>query len=66
MFLDDSLSLGLASVLITLGLIAVYAKQWLEKLPLSGVFVQRLPIFSAAMVVCIGIGLTVLSLVEKF
>lgn len=63
LFLVCGLSLGLASVLITLGLIAVYAKQWLEKLPLSGVFVQRLPIFSAAMVVCIGIGLTVLSLV---
>ncbi len=63
LFLVCGLSLGLASVLITLGLIAVYAKQWLEKLPLSGVFVERLPIFSAAMVVCIGIGLTVLSLV---
>ncbi|MEL6442510.1 MAG: sulfite exporter TauE/SafE family protein [Cyanobacteria bacterium J06621_8] len=63
LFLVCGLSLGLASVLITLGLIAVYAKQRFKKLPLNGVFVQRLPIFSAAMVVCIGIGLTVLSLV---
>ncbi|HHP7230039.1 MAG TPA: nickel/cobalt transporter [Xenococcaceae cyanobacterium] len=63
LFLVCGLSLGLAFVLITLGLIAVYAKRWLEKLPGSGVFWQKLPIFSASIVVCIGIGLTVLSLV---
>jgi nickel/cobalt exporter len=55
-------SLGLASVLTTLGLAAVYGKQWLEKSPFGAGVMQRLSVVSAFATVCIGIGLTMVSL----
>ncbi len=51
-------SLGLASVLTTLGLAAVYGQQWLEKSPLGAGVMQRLSVVSALATVCIGLGLT--------
>ena len=51
-------SLGLASVLTSLGLAAVYGQQWLEKSPLGTGIIQRLSVVSALATVCIGLGLT--------
>ncbi|MEM9008756.1 MAG: sulfite exporter TauE/SafE family protein [Cyanobacteria bacterium P01_F01_bin.86] len=55
-------SLGLASVLTTLGLAAVYGQQWLEKSPLGAGVMQRLSVISALATVCIGLGLTTVAL----
>jgi ABC-type nickel/cobalt efflux system permease component RcnA len=55
-------SLGLASVLTTLGLAAVYGRQWLEKAPIGNGIMHRLSAVSAFGTVCIGIGLTMVSL----
>ncbi|MEM0982269.1 MAG: sulfite exporter TauE/SafE family protein [Cyanobacteria bacterium P01_H01_bin.58] len=54
-------SLGLASVLTTLGLAAVYGQQWLEKSPLGAGVMQRLSVVSAFATVCIGLGLTTMA-----
>ena len=55
-------SLGLASVLTSLGLAAVYGQQWLEKSPLGAGVMQRLSVVSALATVCIGLGLTTVAL----
>ncbi|MEM9118466.1 MAG: sulfite exporter TauE/SafE family protein [Cyanobacteria bacterium P01_F01_bin.56] len=55
-------SLGLASVLTSLGLAAVYGQQWLEKFPLGAGIMQRLAVISALVTVCIGFGLTTVAL----
>ncbi|MBE9141350.1 sulfite exporter TauE/SafE family protein [Nodosilinea sp. LEGE 07088] len=55
-------SLGLASVLTTLGLAAVYGQQWLENSPFGAGVMHRLSAVSAFGTVCIGIGLTMVSL----
>jgi ABC-type nickel/cobalt efflux system permease component RcnA len=55
-------SLGLASVLISLGLVAVYGRQWLEKASIGAGVMQRLSLVSALVTVCIGLGLTVVAL----
>ncbi|MEM8614158.1 MAG: sulfite exporter TauE/SafE family protein [Cyanobacteria bacterium P01_H01_bin.105] len=51
-------SLGLASVLTSLGLAAVYGQQWLEKSLLGTGIIQQLSLVSALATVCIGLGLT--------
>lgn len=58
LLLIGGFSLGLASVLTSLGLAAVYGQQWLEKSPLGAGFMQRLSVVSALATVCIGLGLT--------
>lgn len=58
-------SLGLASVLIVLGLIAVYARRWLERLPMADGWGQYLSLVSAIAVICIGIGLTAFSILSR-
>ena len=55
-------SLGLASVLTSLGLAAVYGRQWLEKSPINTGVMQRLSVVSALATVCIGLGLTTVAL----
>ncbi|MEM6867015.1 MAG: hypothetical protein AAF528_01330 [Cyanobacteria bacterium P01_C01_bin.121] len=55
-------SLGLASVLTSLGLAAVYGQQWLEKSSLGAGAMQRMSVISAVATVCIGIGLTTMAL----
>ena len=55
-------SLGLASVLTTLGLAAVYGQQWLEKSPFGAGMMQRLSVVSALATVCIGLSLTTVAL----
>ncbi|MEO1181743.1 MAG: sulfite exporter TauE/SafE family protein [Cyanobacteria bacterium J06636_28] len=56
-------SLGLASVLTSLGLATVYGQQWLEKSPLGTGIIQRLSVVSALATVCIGLGLTTVALI---
>ena len=55
-------SLGLASVLTTLGLAAVYGRQWLEKAPIGTGIMQRLSVVSALVTVCVGLSLTTVAL----
>ena len=55
-------SLGLASVLTSLGLATVYGRQWLEKAPIGAGIMQRLSVVSAFATVCIGLGLTTVAL----
>ena len=55
-------SLGLASVLKTLGLAAVYGRQWLERFPIGNGVMQRLSVVSALATVCVGLSLTTVAL----
>ncbi len=64
LLLTGGFSLGLASVLVLLGLLAIYAKKWLEELPHSSDWLQKLPLFSAIFVICVGVGLTVLAIMQ--
>lgn len=51
-------SLGLAGVLIGLGLLMVYAKHLFRKVPAHFGFVQTLPIFSAICITLVGLGMS--------
>jgi nickel/cobalt exporter len=59
MALVSGFSLGLASVLIAIGLIVVYSRHYLDRLPKLQWLQRYLPIFSAALVMWLGIALTV-------
>ncbi|HZO92116.1 MAG TPA: hypothetical protein VFB38_27610 [Chthonomonadaceae bacterium] len=59
-------SLGLAAVLTGIGLLVVYARGFLEKLPLQGQIVSRLPVVSAAIVTAIGLALFVRAVTGQF
>ena len=63
LMLIGGFSLGLASVLTSLGLAAVYGQQWLENSLLGAGVMQRLSVVSALATVCIGIGLTTMTLI---
>ena len=56
-------SLGLASVLTALGLMAIYGRQWLERSPIGKGTMQRLSVISALATICIGLGLTTVAVV---
>jgi nickel/cobalt transporter (NicO) family protein len=56
-------SLGLASVLTTLGLAAVYGRQWLETAPIGSGVMQRLSVVSALATICIGLSLATVAVV---
>ncbi|MEQ8974991.1 MAG: sulfite exporter TauE/SafE family protein [Coleofasciculus sp. C1-SOL-03] len=62
LFLVGGFSLGLASVLVILGVIAIYARQWLERLPQTDQVLQKLSILSAIVIMVIGIGITCVSI----
>lgn len=55
MLLISAFSLGLASVLVTLGLLAIYAYQWLERFPTIGKLQNKLSIVSAILIIATGI-----------
>ncbi|MEO1396276.1 MAG: sulfite exporter TauE/SafE family protein [Cyanobacteria bacterium J06634_5] len=55
-------SLGLASVLTTLGLAAVSGRKWLESFPIGNGVMQRLSVVSALVTIGIGLGLTTVAL----
>jgi ABC-type nickel/cobalt efflux system permease component RcnA len=55
LFLIACFSVGLASVLIGMGIVAIYAGRWMAGLPTDGPLIQRwLPMSSAAMITVIG------------
>lgn len=61
MALVSMFSLGLAVVLIGLGLLVIYARQWLDRLPPGprlGLVQRYLPVASAIAVIIVGAGLT--------
>ena len=50
----SAFSLGLAAVLVAIGILMVMAKPLIERFTGEGVWLQRLPIFSAAVVILLG------------
>lgn len=60
LFLIVAFSIGLAAVLIAMGLAAVYAGRLLSRFRLEGPFIQRwLPMISATTITILGFGITV-------
>ena len=55
MALITAFSFGLASVLVAIGLLVVWARGWFDRIPSSGGILRRLPVASAAMITLIGI-----------
>jgi nickel/cobalt transporter (NicO) family protein len=55
-------SLGLAATLTGVGLLVVYARRFVDRVPSSGRLVQAAPTFSAAVITLLGVGLTVQAL----
>jgi nickel/cobalt exporter len=55
-------SLGLASVITTIGLVAISAQSAFSRLSFEGRLVRALPAFSAAAIVCLGVVMTLRSL----
>ena len=65
LFLIVAFSIGLAGVLITMGLAAVYARHMLPRLRLEGALVQRwLPMGSAAMIILLGFSIAIRGLMS--
>lgn len=56
--LVGAFSLGLAGVLSGIGLLFLYARRFMERLPLGGRVAQALPVCSAIVIVALGIVLT--------
>ena len=50
----SAFSLGLAAVLVAIGILMVMAKPMIERFTGEGIWLQRLPIFSAAVVILLG------------
>ncbi len=55
-------SIGLAATLTSVGLLVVYARRFVDRVPSSGRVVQAAPMFSAAVITVLGVGLTVQAL----
>jgi len=55
-------SLGLAATLTGVGVLVVYARRFVDRVPSSGRIVQAAPTFSAALITILGVGLTVQAL----
>ena len=55
-------SIGLAATLTSVGLLVVYARRVIDRVPSSGRVVQAAPMFSAAVITVLGVGLTVQAL----
>ena len=55
-------SLGLAGLLSIIGLLVLYARRWVERLPLDGRFAAAVPALSALVIVGLGVMLTVQAL----
>ena len=54
MALITAFSIGLASVLIIIGLMVVSTRHWIERFPLGEGLLRRLPVASAAAITLIG------------
>jgi nickel/cobalt transporter (NicO) family protein len=60
LYLIVAFSLGLAAVLISIGMVTVYARRLLARLPSDGPLINRwLPTASAAAITCLGAGIAV-------
>jgi ABC-type nickel/cobalt efflux system permease component RcnA len=59
MLLISGFSLGLAATLVVLGLLVVYARRWLDRVPRSTLLLRTLPIASGMTITLIGFGLIV-------
>jgi ABC-type nickel/cobalt efflux system permease component RcnA len=58
LYLIVAFSLGLAIVLISIGLVTVYARRLLSQIPSDGPLVNRwLPMASATVITCLGVGI---------
>ncbi len=62
MLLIVAFSLGLAATLTGVGVLVVYARRFVDRVPSSGRIVQAAPTFSAAVITILGVGLTVQAL----
>ncbi len=63
LYLILAFSLGLAAVLISIGMVTVYARRLLTLLPSDGPLVDRwLPMASATVITCLGVGIAIQSL----
>ena len=59
LYLILAFSAGLAAVLISIGLITVYARRLLARVPTDGPVINRwLPMASAAAITCLGLAIT--------
>ncbi|OLP19206.1 high frequency lysogenization protein HflD [Leptolyngbya sp. 'hensonii'] len=63
LFLVSGFSAGMASVLVFVGLLVLYAKQWLDQFAAPEQLGRQLSIVSAIVIMCAGIGLTMFSIV---
>jgi ABC-type nickel/cobalt efflux system permease component RcnA len=64
LYLIVAFSLGLAAILISIGMVTVYARRLLARLPSEGPLVNRwLPMASAGVITCLGVGLVIQGLV---
>ncbi|QLE59455.1 high frequency lysogenization protein HflD [Nostoc sp. TCL26-01] len=61
--LISAFSLGLASVLVAIGLVVVYAHQWIDRLPNSAKLLQKLSMLGAVAVIVAGAALTAISVI---
>lgn len=57
--LITAFSVGLASVLVAIGLMVVWAREWLDRLPAAGGIMRRLPVASAGVITIVGLVLLV-------
>ena len=67
MVLIVAFSLGLASVLIAIGLMILYARRWVERFEWTkgrGLWMRRLPLFSSAAVALLGLVIAIQSLMS--
>jgi ABC-type nickel/cobalt efflux system permease component RcnA len=63
LYLIVAFSLGLAAVLISIGMVTVYARRLLARLPTDGPIINRwLPTASATAITCLGVGIAVQAL----
>ena len=58
-------SLGLAAVLVTIGILIVLAKPFIDRFTGTGKWMYRLPIASAVVVIVLGIAIAVQSLISS-
>ncbi|MBC8458334.1 MAG: sulfite exporter TauE/SafE family protein, partial [Deltaproteobacteria bacterium] len=58
-------SVGLAAVLVTIGILIVVAKPLIDRFTGAGVWMQRLPVISAVIIIVLGFAIALKSLVDS-
>jgi ABC-type nickel/cobalt efflux system permease component RcnA len=65
LYLILAFSLGLAAVLISIGLVTVYARRLVARVPVEGPVINRwLPMASAAVITCLGLAIVFQGLIS--